>query len=68
MKAKRYLALILSLLMIAAMLPSAFAEIGDREAGNGVYPAGQSATGQQGTTPAQNNSGSSSGGHSPSWA
>ncbi len=72
MKAKRIISCILMLLMLVSLMPAGFAEVGDWDPTyNGVYPDWQSATGQgQGTTPAQpsqNNSGSSSGGHTHNW-
>ena len=72
MKAKRIISCILMLLMLVSLMPAGFAEVGDWDpTNNGVYPDWQSATGQgQGTTPAQpsqNNSGSSSGGHTHNW-
>ena len=72
MKAKRIISCLLMLLMLASLMPAGFAEVGDWDpTNNGVYPDWQSATDQgQGTTPAQpsqNNSGSSSGGHTHNW-
>ena len=68
MKSKRFLALILSLLMLTAMLPSALAETNNTYDGtyNGPYEFTQQGT----VTPAQPSQGDtsgSSGGHTHNW-
>ena len=63
MKAKRMISCILMLLMLVSLMPAGFAATNERDPyGTGVYPDGQSATGQQGTTPAQPSGGNSGSG------